>query len=272
MDRLWHDMWMTVNGPDPLEPDEAHSDTAYGRTYLEWKGWDEQNFAQAGSLETSYFNAELKRAGFGARQRPHVLEIGFGNGSFLAYASANGWNATGTEVNRFLVEMATHRGLNAIHADDLNTLADGTFDLVAAFDVLEHIPQENLLEFVRGLVCKLKPEGLLLARFPNADSPFGLVNQNGDITHLSAIGLGKVRYLARELDLKLVFYGGQAVPVTGSLLRSLRRVSGLALFKTVDSIVNRIFFPNDHVAFCSSNAVMVLQVAGQASVRTPDGL
>ena len=259
---------MMVNGPDPLTPSDDHTDLVYGRTYLEWKGWDEQNFARAGKLEISYFDAELKRAGFKADSRTEVLEIGFGNGSILAYAKTKGWNAVGTEVNEFLVEMATRRGLNAIHANDLAGLKQASFDLVVAFDVLEHISQDHLLGFVRDLVNKVKPGTLLLARFPNADSPFGLLNQNGDITHLSAIGLGKARYLARELGLELVFFGGQAVPVAGSAMRSLRRVGGLALFKLIDTVVNRVFFPNDPIAFCSSNAVMVLRVSGSDSAST----
>ncbi len=252
---------MTDSGAKPVIAPEEPADSAYGQSYLEWKGWEEANFAKAGSLETAYFDAELKRSGFTATETSRVLEIGFGNGSFLAYARNKSWNTVGTEVNEFLVRMAKARGLTAIHADELDTLESSSFDLIVAFDVLEHIPPSGLLAFVQELVTLLRPGGLLLARFPNADSPFGLLNQNGDITHLTAIGLGKVRYLNRELETNLVFFGGQAVPLHGgSVTRSLRRMLGLALFKVADAFVNRVFFSNDHIAFCSSNVVMVLQV------------
>lgn len=251
---------MTVNELEPVPTPEAQADSAYGQSYLEWKGWDQANFARADALATAYFDAELKRAGFTASETSKVLEIGFGNGSFLAYAKNKGWDTVGTEVNHFLVRMALAHGLTAIHADDVHTLAEHSFDLVVAFDVLEHIPQDSLLPFVQGLIKLLRPGGLLLARFPNADSPFGLVNQHGDITHLTAIGLGKVRYLNRELETRLVFFGGQSVPLSGgSPGRLLRRMFGLALFGVVDAVVNKVFFPNDHIAFCSPNAVMVLQ-------------
>ncbi|WP_419805471.1 class I SAM-dependent methyltransferase [Terriglobus sp.] len=253
-------MGMMVNGPDPLTTSEEHADLHYGKSYLGWKGWDDDNFAKVSRAEIFYFDAELRRAGFKPTSQIRVLEIGFGNGSFLAYAKTKGWNAIGTEVNDFLVEMATRRGLYAIHALDLNALDDGAFDLVVAFDVLEHIPQNYLLDFVKSLVRKLKPGGLFIARFPNADSPFGLLNQNGDMTHLTALGLGKVRYLSRELGMRVVFFGGQAVPlIRNEAFRSLRRIAGLALFKVVDIFVNKVFYPNDPIAFCSSNVVMVLQ-------------
>lgn len=253
---------MKVNGPDPLTAPGDEDGTAYGKSYLGWKGWDEENFGKVGDLETCYFDAELKRASLDLQRKIEVLEIGFGNGSFLAYVKNRGWNAVGTEINGVLVEMATRRGLNAIHSDDLNTLKEGSFDLVVAFDVLEHISPDHLLDFVRSLLRMLKPGGVLLARFPNADSPFGLLNQNGDITHLTAIGLGKVRYLARELDAKLVFFGGQAIPINcGSVLRSVRRFCGVAMFKIVDAFVNSVFFPNDRISFCSPNVVMILQAA-----------
>ena len=262
---LWHDRTMPGNLVDPVTVSPDHEDATYGRSYLEWKGWQADNFAQLGSLRASYFDAELRRTRRDLNGEIKVLEIGFGNGSFLAYARARGWDAIGTEINGALVETANRSGFHAIHAEALNKLGKGAFDLVLAFDVLEHIPQAQMLAFVDSLAQRLKPGGVLLARFPNADSPFGLVTQNGDLTHLNAIGLGKVRYIARELGMKLVFYGGQAVPLTGGgAMRTIRRFFGLALFKTVDGLVNTIFYPNDHIAFCSGNAVMILQAAPTA--------
>src|SRR6202522_2361004 len=117
---------MNANGPEPLTAPKEHAAIAYGQSYLGWKGWDEEHFGKVWSLETLYFEAELKRANFDLERRIEILEIGFGNASFLAWVKNRGWNAVGTEINSFLVEMATRRGLNAIHSDSFNTLKEGS--------------------------------------------------------------------------------------------------------------------------------------------------
>jgi hypothetical protein len=53
----------------------------------------------------------------------------------------------------------------------------------------------------------LRNGGVFIARFPNGDSPFGLANQNGDLTHVTAIGSEKFRYLVQRLDSDLLFIG-----------------------------------------------------------------
>lgn len=54
--------------------------------------------------------------------------------------------------------------------------------------------------------------GCVLLRFPNADSPFGLAHQNADVTHLNAIGRGKVLYWAQVLQADVLALHGQARP------------------------------------------------------------
>lgn len=244
----------------------------YGKSYLDWKGWDESSFGVLDALQTYYFDAEMMRTGLELNRKLQVLEIGFGNGSFLAYAKRRGWEIVGTEANAHLINAASLFGFHAIPADDLHTLQHGMFDLVVAFDVLEHVPPLELLGFVRKLAEKLKPGGILLARFPNADSPFGLVNQQGDITHMCAIGLGKVRYLSIELEMRIVFFGAEARPVRcGSFTQSIRRLLGLALTKSIDFFVNKTLLQNLNIAFCSSNVVMILQ-SGNGDIKASDSM
>jgi SAM-dependent methyltransferase len=91
--------------------------------------------------------------------------------------------------------VARERGFAAWHSLD-ELPADQRFDLIAAFDVAEHIPAQELPGFMRALKERCAPGGLLLLRYPNGDSPFSLLHQNGDLTHLSAIGRNKLQQLA----------------------------------------------------------------------------
>lgn len=232
----------------------------YEGRYLEWKGWTADTFGAITALDRRYFGAEVRRTGITTAGPLRVLELGFGEGRFLAYAHERGWKATGTEMNTELVEVARRKGFDAVHADRLNTFGDGSFDLIAAFDVLEHLEAGALLEFLQELRRLLRPEGVLLARFPNGDSPFGLANQNGDFTHRSFIGSGKIEYLAGHLHATIVFLGGQAQPIrAGSLVKTAYRLVAIPLRGLINFAVRLLITPESRVPFCSTNMVVALR-------------
>ena len=55
--------------------------------YLAWKDWREAQFGQCTPADTRYFDWHVQRA-FGAPKAAlRVLELGFGNGSFLAWGA-----------------------------------------------------------------------------------------------------------------------------------------------------------------------------------------
>lgn len=233
----------------------------YGDPYLTWKDWDAAGFAQLRKTDAIYFDAELARTGAALPPGSQVLEVGFGNGGFLRYGRQRNWAMQGTEVNPALVETARRHGFDAIHTDTLQVFADASFDLVAAFDVLEHIPSEHLLGFLAEIRRVLKPGGVCISRFPNGDSPFGLLNQNADVTHVNVMGSGKCRYFIAKLGLEPVRVGGEAEPLLGgSLLGILHRLVALPIKKALNLFVNQVFFPRmGGVSFLSANLVMVFR-------------
>jgi SAM-dependent methyltransferase len=249
--------------PDNALPSSSEEPgVEYGKSYREWKNWEFSNFGELGKSEKCYFDAEIKKANINTDRKMHVLEIGFGNGSFLTYARKKRWDIVGTEINKDLVEAARRLNFNSICADDLSKFTDDTFDLVVAFDVLEHIGQGDLLIFLREVNRILKDGGTFIARFPNGDSPFGLLNQNGDMTHITTIGSGKVKYLASELGVDLVFVGAEAQPlITGTLRRTIHGLFSIPIKKIINIFVNLVFFQGGDIAFCSLNLVMIFRTS-----------
>lgn len=235
--------------------DGASSDH-FGSDYVKWKSWD-----QFGVLRKSlarYFAAELARAGTlppGAR----VLEIGFGKGSFLEFARRQGWAVSGTEVNPVLAELAARSGHDVQCTSDLSAFPSEHFDLVVAFDVLEHLTHEAIIELLCQVRRMLKDQGVFLARFPNGDSPFGLYNQNGDVTHITAIGSNKVRYLAVTADMRLIWIGGEAMPLFAVRgIHLVRRAFAIPVRALMNVFVNAVFFPRRKIDFCAANLTVVL--------------
>jgi len=232
----------------------------YGDEYLTWKFWDESQFGRLKKMDSAYFTAEIKRTNKVLSKGSKVLEIGFGNGEFLTYARNNNWDICGTEVNKALVEIANKCCFNAILSEDISRFEDNTYDLIVAFDVLEHIPQEILPNLILDISRVLKNDGVFLARFPNGDSPFGLINQHGDPTHVTTIGSNKIKYFAAKANMQVIFIGGEAQPLIGTspLIFAHRSIS-LPIQFLVNLFINLIFASHRNVVFCSSNLTTILK-------------
>lgn len=232
----------------------------YDSSYLEWKTWDGRPFGHFSKVDGAYFRQELKKIGGGGAPIHRVLEIGFGNGSFLGFARAQGWSACGTEANPLLVDIAAQAGFDARPASDLATFAPGSFGLVVAIDVLEHIPRTEILDFLAAVKTLLGSGGHFLARFPNGDSPFGLRNQNGDLSHLTAIGINKARYLAQAAGMEIIALGGEARPIVWTRPRDFaHQLVEAGARKALNGLYNHVFSYQDKIDFFSSNTTMILR-------------
>lgn len=229
-------------------------------SYLAWKNWDQSLFSHLSSANSAYYSAELRRASLlRPRRRLNVLEVGFGNGEFLRYASSQGWKISGTELNPKLLTEARRNNFIVYGEDALQSLPPETLDLVVAFDVIEHIPPEHFEAFLLQIKNLLRPGGIFLARFPNADSPFGLEGQNGDPSHVNAFGVGKIRYFAAHLGMQIVYLGSSASPLmAGRIATSLRSIITRPVHLLLDSLVRLFFLPGSGVSFSSRNTTCIL--------------
>ena len=230
----------------------------YGDEYRDWKGWSGDLFGVVTPVDEAYFNAEVKKFGPLTASPIRVLEIGFGNGAFLAYATKRGWDVVGTELDPGLVSAATARGFSAFTVGDLSRFDSNSFDFVVAFDVLEHIDRTALEQFVTDVGRVLVPGGRFLARFPNGDSPVGMPHQNGDLTHVTAIGRFAVLQLGYAAQLEVVSLSGMAAPLrANSLIRTTHRVITGPLKYLINLTKNVLYFPATPVDFVSVNLVAV---------------
>jgi SAM-dependent methyltransferase len=118
-----------------------------------------------------------------------ILDIGFGTGAALQRLAALGYNdLEGWDMSQECVAQATTKGLLARlrQVDAVAGLASekpDQYDAILAKDLLEHLPREGVIPFVRGLHRVLKRDGVFVARLPNMAHPFALFLRHDDFTH-----------------------------------------------------------------------------------------
>lgn len=133
-----------------------------------------------------------------------ILEIGFGDGQFLRWCKAKGYHITGVEIVPALVARAQQIGIDCLPGPlNAATLGNQKFDVIAAFDVFEHMNFEEIGAFFEHSKSNLAPEGQYLLRFPNGASPFGYAYQASDITHKSILSLGIMKQFAMRFGLTI---------------------------------------------------------------------
>lgn len=95
-----------------------------------------------------------------------VLDVGCGNGEFLAACGERGYRALGIDFSEAAARACEARGLRATVGDFLtyDFAADAPFDLVTMWDVVEHLPDP--VQFLRRARSLLAPSGWLVIKVP----------------------------------------------------------------------------------------------------------
>lgn len=103
------------------------------------------------------------------RDTGNILDVGCGNGHFLAVAKMHGWNVFGTEYTDIAMAICKQKGIE-MHQGKLDTsfFRDTKFDVITSFEVLEHI--NNPLEEVANFNTLLRSNGIVYVTTPNFNS------------------------------------------------------------------------------------------------------
>lgn len=192
-----------MNAVSRLDPSPAYTG------YAAWKAWDERAFMAISPVERGYYRRELRGHDLAGKD---VLELGFGNGGFLAFAREQGAILHGTELQPDLAARAVAAGVALVDPDlaALLPAARASFALVAAFDMFEHVEIAALPALLATIAELLADGGLLIARYPNGQSPFGRAHQHGDMTHRAILSADIMRQLVAGLPFDAVHLGNQA--------------------------------------------------------------
>ncbi len=209
--------------------------------YADWKKWSVGDFMRYSAYDAAYFSGELRGLELKGRR---IIELGFGNGKFLAYARDRGAVVAGTELLADVARQAMAAGVQVFQSDLSDAVAQspGEFDLVVAFDVLEHLTYDEIRMLFAQLARLLKPGGRVLARYPNGCSPLGCVSQNGDHTHRSTLSAPLLMQLLLGRPWRMMFAGNPyRVNVGGNPIRRIALGTRHVLRDIVQAGFNSIY-------------------------------
>lgn len=147
---------------DPV-PAAAIDEAAYGPGYYE--PWQEREEAPRATL----WRRRLAR--IDVRRKPgSVLDVGCGDGHFLALARAAGWKVEGIEFSPEGARRAATRLGRPVAIGDLalSEQIPGPFDAITLWHVLEHLPDPRPM--LRAARRRLARGGLLAVAVPNLDN------------------------------------------------------------------------------------------------------
>ena len=238
-------------------------------TYIEWKQWDKEKFASMRLGSLFYFGQMFRSI---VRHQSNILEIGFGNGELLGYFAAQGHSVIGVEINDHLIERANESGFVAYKGcvSEIPELQHHKFDLIVALDVAEHmnfVELNTLFYWARNHLCD---SGRLYLRFPEGASPFGLANQNGDFTHVTALTRPKIEALCSGNDLNLVSYSDDIL--SSNKLCSIGFIGKLLLLllqwcaRVLKKILSIVFFPISTSMSFATNSIAIISISNNDKI------
>jgi SAM-dependent methyltransferase len=96
-------------------------------------------------------------------------------------------NMSGVEASPSQIAAARRLGISGVREGELlpalKAVPAGSLDAVIAYDVIEHLTKDELVDVTDEVARVLKPGGRWIVHAPNGLSPFAGVILYGDLTH-----------------------------------------------------------------------------------------
>lgn len=148
-----------------------------------------------------------------------VVDIGIGRGEMLTCMRDWGFNYRGVDISPSTVRFCRSLGLNCEAVEDTAAWLrsnENKFSIITCLDVLEHVPRDHTIDFLRAIRYGLHENGCAIIQVPNLQSPFGYLHHFNDFTHVSGFvehSLEQVLLAAGFRDLE--FHGFEEIYKSG---------------------------------------------------------
>ena len=135
-------------------------------------------------------------------ERKIVIDVGCGRGEWLDLLDEQGIPAMGVDMNLSMVNACLEQGFLVRHDDAIAYLrqqAEGSIGAVTGFQIIEHLPFEQLIALFDAARHALCPGGVIIFETPNPENlKVGACNFYFDPTHLHPIVPQVAEFMARQ--------------------------------------------------------------------------
>ncbi|MDB9787217.1 class I SAM-dependent methyltransferase [Bacteriovoracaceae bacterium] len=118
-----------------------------------------------------------------------ILDIGVGRGEMLKVMKDNKYaHYKGIDISPSTVTFCQDQKLNCELIEDTQkwlTEHRNSFGVITLLDVLEHIPRDQSINFLKSIKKSLLQDGKVIIQVPNLQSPDGQLHRYNDFTHES---------------------------------------------------------------------------------------
>ena len=176
----------------------------------------------------------------GYSKNAEILEVGCGSGLLLQYLDHEGYkNLSGIDISEEQVQKAKARGYNVNTADVSDYLKNkaGKYDIIIAYDFIEHFSKEEIYNLAMIIYNSLKSSGIFIIHTPNGQgiTPHKIIY--GDLTHLTIFTPDSLFQL-----LNLSGFKNICSVETGPVIRNINSFIRFILWKIIRMIYNLIRF------------------------------
>lgn len=179
----------------------------------------------------------LIRTQFPSDREARILDLGCGSGILLRCLQEAGYRKlAGVDISPVQVDaVLPDLGGEIIQGDLFEVLSgaeSGSFDVLVAFDVIEHLGKSELLELADEALRVLKPGGRWIVHAPNAAGFFGGRVRYADLTHEQAFTRESLEQLLRASGFgEATFFEDR--PVVHGIASAFRWLVWMALRSTL---------------------------------------
>lgn len=145
----------------------------------------------------AYFRSIIRKH-FPSDRESRILDIGCGHGALLYFLGRAGYrNLRGVDASGEQVDLAHRFGITGVELgeaeDCLRACDKESVDVVALFDVLEHLTRQEAFDLLSEVKRVLVPGGMCVGHVPNGAGLFGATIRYGDLTHEQAFTASSLR-------------------------------------------------------------------------------
>lgn len=180
-----------------------------------------------------------------------IVDLGCGRGEWLKLLEHNHYSPIGIDMNAAMINSCTQQGLVAYQMDALtylNSLKDNSVLMITAFQMVEHISTDMLINLLKEVNRVLKPGGIVILETPNPGNlRVGACNFYLDPTHTRPVHPEFLRFVAEEcnlVDVEIAYWNDEESEkwwmdvVNADTMRICESVT----FRTVADEVRHVFF------------------------------